>query len=469
MAASSLFQQIQTPDRSADRAHVPARSPRAAVQSRRRRAERDPVRARAGDSDVAHGPGGGDESRRGDRSDGAGDGGGACWSAGRSRSSVVLLVLATFMYRGFQEQLSSGPGYRTDHLLMMSFDPSLVRYSDEDTRRFFLQLAERGAIGAGREIGRARLVSADGRLTPSMRRTSFRKASSFRSEKRISRCSPHASTRHYFGTMGIPIVRGRGFREQDSADAPRVAIVNEQYVQHYSPNQDPIGKRFQLREREELDLGRDRRRREDHEVSLARRTAHRVRLSSVPAAPPIGHGPADRVGGRSGQPRRAASRASCRASTARMPIYNVRTMEEFYQMRTITIFNVIIGDRRRHGPDGPRPRHRRAVRPGGVRDQPADERNRHPDGHRRRPHHRPADGLAARTRAGGRRARRRAAGAAWPPNGCCKPHFPAARTGISLMAHVLVAPIVLAATFLAAYLPARRAARLDPMKALRYE
>ena len=37
----------------------------------------------------------------------------------------------------------------------------------------------------------------------------------------------------YFETMGIPIVRGRGFLASDTADAPRVAVVNEQFAKHY--------------------------------------------------------------------------------------------------------------------------------------------------------------------------------------------------------------------------------------------
>ena len=50
----------------------------------------------------------------------------------------------------------------------------------------------------------------------------------------------------YFETMGMPIVRGRGFLASDTADAPRVAVVNEQFAKHYWPGADAVGKRIRL-------------------------------------------------------------------------------------------------------------------------------------------------------------------------------------------------------------------------------
>ena len=51
---------------------------------------------------------------------------------------------------------------------------------------------------------------------------------------------------HYFDTMALTILQGRNFRRDDSSDMPRVAIVNQEFAEHYWPNQDPIGKRFRL-------------------------------------------------------------------------------------------------------------------------------------------------------------------------------------------------------------------------------
>ena len=55
---------------------------------------------------------------------------------GQVATSVVLLVLATFMYRGFREQIDSGPGYRTDHLLLMTLDPSFAHYAERTIHLF---------------------------------------------------------------------------------------------------------------------------------------------------------------------------------------------------------------------------------------------------------------------------------------------------------------------------------------------
>lgn len=150
------------------------------------------------------------------------------------------------------------------------------------------------------------------------------------------------------------------------------------------------------------------------------------------------------------------------------PIYNVRTMDEFYQMRTITIFNVIIGTIGAMGMMGlglaivglyglvayATSRRTKEI---GIRMAIGAGRSAVLRMVLRQGLGLAIAGLAIGLLAG--------AGA----ERLLQAAFPSGDTSFHPMALFMVAPIVLAATFVAAYLPARRAARLDPMKALRYE
>ena len=150
------------------------------------------------------------------------------------------------------------------------------------------------------------------------------------------------------------------------------------------------------------------------------------------------------------------------------PVYNVRTMDEFYQMRTITIFNVIIGIVAAMGLMGlslaivglyglvayATSRRTKEI---GIRMAIGASRPMVLRMVLRQGLVLALAGLAVGLLAGVGAER------------LLQAAFPSGDNSFEPMAHVLVAPIVLAATFVAAYLPARRAARLDPMKALRYE
>jgi hypothetical protein len=50
----------------------------------------------------------------------------------------------------------------------------------------------------------------------------------------------------YFRTVDVPILQGRGFLESDTEKAPRVAVVNQRFAETYWPNQNPLGKRFRM-------------------------------------------------------------------------------------------------------------------------------------------------------------------------------------------------------------------------------
>jgi predicted permease len=253
--------------------------------------------------------------------------------------SVVLLVVGTFMYRRFQWQLGTGPGYRTDHLLMMSLDPSLVRYAEPQAMQFFEQLAERARSVPGvKSVALGSSVPMDNQFSLI---TIVPEGFQFPSGKESGTLLCSVVDEGYFETMGLMMLKGRGFRATDSDDAPKVAVINEQVAQHYWPNQDPIGKRFRLNDGrgpwvEIVGLAKT-----SKYVFLAEPPTEflylsykqRPQLRMILVAESAGDS-ASLV---------APLRDVVRSLDANQPIYNVRTMEEFYRMRVITVFNVIIG------------------------------------------------------------------------------------------------------------------------------
>lgn len=157
---------------------------------------------------------------------------------GQVAVSLVLFAIASDVYFQMRQTVARGPGFRTDHVLMMSFNPGLIHYSDAQARQFYRQLLERVRSVPGvksatltTDIGMATVLP-DGYQFPAGQINAARSAMWIDDG--------------FFDTLAIPILRGRGFRATDSAGAPGVAVVTEKIAQEYWPGQDPIGKRFRL-------------------------------------------------------------------------------------------------------------------------------------------------------------------------------------------------------------------------------
>ena len=258
---------------------------------------------------------------------------------GQVAVSVVVLAVAVFMYRGFRQQLQSGPGYRVDHLVMMTLDTRLAHYSEAQSQQFFKTLADRARDVSGVTtitLSSTIPMATDLLVAESLAPEGFQ----FPVGKDSATTLDALIDERYFDALAIPIVRGRGFAASDTDATPIVAVVNEQFAKHYWPNQDPIGKRVRLVRRDGKWA----------QVIGVARTAKYLFI----AEPPTDFVyflhrqlPAQQltlVAQSAGDPAPLVSplREVVRTLDANMPVYNVRTMETLYQMRATRIFNVII-------------------------------------------------------------------------------------------------------------------------------
>jgi predicted permease len=159
--------------------------------------------------------------------------------------SLMLLTASFLMFRSFESSALDGNGFAKDHLLMTSFDPRLVQYNTAQTQQFYKLLAERMRKTSGvRSVALTQNVplGQDGFDSLAFVPDGFQMP---RDRENFS-STMDTVDEGYFETMGIPILRGRGFLASDSADAPRVVIVNEQFAKHFWPGGDAVGQHIRL-------------------------------------------------------------------------------------------------------------------------------------------------------------------------------------------------------------------------------
>jgi len=166
--------------------------------------------------------------------------------------SVVLLSAATLFVGYLQNLERLNLGFRKDHLLLVTLEPAHSGYSSQDLSQRYEELLGRLAVVPG---VRSATLSAGTPLSGAGA-SSFASVEGFeeRPEDRryiaINWVAPN-----YFHTLEMPLLAGRDFSSQDRGDT-RVAIINQAMARHYFPGGNPIGRHFTL-DRHSKGLGPD--------------------------------------------------------------------------------------------------------------------------------------------------------------------------------------------------------------------
>ncbi len=163
--------------------------------------------------------------------------------AGQVALSVVLLLASGLLVKDFANVVHFRAGFRTDHLLIMMLDPSLARYQEPQARAFYRQLVDRVEQLPGVRVATLGQHVPLG-LSSSQKDVVVEGYELRRGQRSLSILSNIVDS-HYFTVMQIPVVNGRVFDNRDTASSSRVAIVNEVMAKNYWPHRNPIGGRIQ--------------------------------------------------------------------------------------------------------------------------------------------------------------------------------------------------------------------------------
>ncbi len=165
--------------------------------------------------------------------------------AGQMATTAVLLVVAALLTRSLIAAEHTDVGFAVDRLALVSTDTNMLRYSPDRSLQFYNQALDRVRAIPGVEsaalatrvpfsvnVNRWDDIWIPGHHQPGQPGDTID----------VTRVSSD-----YFKTVGVAIVQGRAFTDDDRPTTPRVAVVNETFARRYWPRDSAIGKTFQTR------------------------------------------------------------------------------------------------------------------------------------------------------------------------------------------------------------------------------
>ncbi|MGO4885675.1 MAG: ABC transporter permease [Bryobacteraceae bacterium] len=153
--------------------------------------------------------------------------------------SLLLLIGAGLFTRSLLKLLHSDPGFRTDRLVTFTVDPSLGGYAPERRLALFRDLREKLRVLPGAQsVASAYLLPLGGWGWGN----GVRNPGSPAANLRYTTCNENSVSPGYFSTLGIPLLAGRDFTERDDAKAPFVVILSEGFAHFLFPHANPIGR-----------------------------------------------------------------------------------------------------------------------------------------------------------------------------------------------------------------------------------
>lgn len=167
--------------------------------------------------------------------------------------SFILLVGAALLIQSLQHTRTADPGFSADNVLTTIVDLTATGYDTPRAKVFYDNLVDRVQALPGVEsvaMARIRPFSYAPYLSAPIAVDNYQPALNEQPTAESNQVGPE-----YFATMGIPLMSGREFTRSDNETAPLVAIVNQKMVDQYWNGQDPVGKRLIVKGQPMLVIG----------------------------------------------------------------------------------------------------------------------------------------------------------------------------------------------------------------------